>query len=190
MKKTIGALVFTLSIVATLSANAQQQRRKGKPAEPAKSAAPATLSAETGFSENEITARLGFVATAVHLGASFNKMSEGTGWGGYFFFQTEKASAGVGQLMSFGGNLKVNFFENRNVVFYGAPGFGLHMVKFTGAGSSNETLIGPSLQLGFQYRIKEDLSVGLERGSVSNWFNDKIGSSEAAFYSATATMNF
>ena len=174
-----------MTLFVSLGAQAQQQRKKAKPAEPAQVA-----TTDSGFSENEITARVGFIATAVHLGASFNKMSEGSGWGGYFFLQTEKTSAGVGQLMSFGGNLKVNFFESRSVVFYGAPGFGIHIMKFTGPGSSSETLIGPSLQMGFQYRVKPDLSIGLERTAISNWFNDKVAVSEAALYSATATMNF
>lgn len=180
-------ILILIVLFVSYSAQAQQQRKKAKPAEPAQVA---SMSADSGFSENELTARVGFNATAVHLGASFNKMSEGTGWGGYFLFQTEKTSAGVGQLMSFGGNLKVNFFENRQIVFYGAPGFGIHIVKFTGAGSTSETLIGPSLQMGFQYRLKPDLAIGLERSAISNWFNDKVAASEATVYSATATMNF
>lgn len=156
-----------------------------------------TSAAQT--SENELTVQLGFSAGAVHAGLDYNKMSLGSGLGGYFFYQAEKKSNNVimtNQVMSFGGTYKVVVVENKMSSAYISPGFGLHMAKeaslpnATTGKQSDETLIGPVMKIGVLYKAKPNFSIGIERMAITNWFNDSVYLSEASYYSVTGVINF
>jgi hypothetical protein len=149
-------------------------------------------------SENEVTGKIGFVAGAVNFGIDYNRMSGGSGFGGYFFFQTDKKSNNqtlVNQIISFGGTYKVVVAETKTATAYVATGLGIHMAKESGKPDANgknsdETLIGPIMKIGAQYKITPQFSIGIERHSLYNWFNDSVAISEAAYYGVAGTVTF
>lgn len=150
-------------------------------------------------SHTEVTGHLGMLAGAIHIGADYNKITSGSGIGGYFFYQTEKKSNGVAvanQVMSFGGTYKVVVADDRQYSAYIAPGFGIHMAKEAGIPNattgkqSDETLIGPVLKIGALYKVNPGFSIGLERKAITNWFSDSVYMNEAAYYTVAAAFNF
>lgn len=139
--------------------------------------------------QNELTANVGFVAGAINLGATFAQMQGSTGFGGYFQLQTEKDKV-VNQAIALGGLYKINVIDTSKAVFYAAPGFGLAMVKIpstTGTGTDDKTIFGPSLKLGAQMKMSPTFSLGIERGVVTNWFEEKAGD---GFELTTLAMTF
>lgn len=150
-------------------------------------------------SHAEVIGHIGMLASAIHIGADYNKMTSGSGIGGYFFYQTEKKSNNVAvanQVMSFGGTYKVVVADDRQYSAYVAPGFGIHMAKEAGIPNattgkqSDETLIGPILKIGALYKVNPGFSIGLERKSITNWFSDSVYFNEAAYYTVAAAFNF
>lgn len=188
-------LVFILVIAVSVSASAQTKRT-------AKKTAPQALSTSNDMdfdsdSSSEVTGKLGFTSQAIHIGADYNKMDDGAGPGGYFFYQTNKKSGPVtitNQVMSLGGTYKINFVDNSKFIAYVTPGFGIHIVKeagTTGAGTpSDETLIGPVYKLGTQFKMKPTFAIGLERQAIVNWFSDKVIGGEFVYYSVAGTFWF
>lgn len=185
-------IFIAMTLICSAGAFAQSKKMTNPPMATITQTAP--QSAQT-----EITGHIGFLAGAVHIGADYNKMSSGSGLGGYFFYQTEKKSNNTvvaNQVMSFGGTYKVVVAENKMSSAYIAPGFGIHMAKEAGVPNattgkqSDETLIGPVLKIGALYKVNPDLSIGIERKAITNWFSDSVYLSEAAYYSVAAVFSF
>lgn len=148
---------------------------------------PTTSYATSG--QNELTANAGFVSGAINLGATYAQMHGSTGFGGYFQLQTEKDKV-VNQAIALGGLYKINVIDTAKAVFYAAPGFGLAMVKVastTGTGTDDKTVFGPSLKLGAQMKISPTFALGIERGVVTNWFEENAAD---GFELTTAAMTF
>ena len=166
-------------------------------AQPVRKTIQQDISLDASDSTNEIAAKFGFAAQAIHLGVDYNKMVDGSGIGGYFFYQTSKKSGAtvvVPQVMSLGATYKINFLDNHKFVAYASPGFGIHMAKEVGASTtgtaSDETLIGPVFKIGTQFKIKPTFTIGLERAAYVNWFSDKVTAGEYTFYSVAGTFWF
>lgn len=148
-------------------------------------------------SSQEITGKLGFSAQAFHIGVDYNKMLDGTGIGGYFFYQANKksgAQTSAYQVMSLGATYKVNFIDNNHIIGYMSPGFGIHMVKeigFSATGTpSDETVLGPVYKIGTQIKVKPTFAIGLERTALVNWLNDKVPGGEFVYFSVAGTFWF
>jgi hypothetical protein len=155
------------------------------------------LSLDYSDSVNEVTAKLGFAAQAIHFGVDYNKMSDGSGLGGYFFYQTSKKSGAtvvVPQVMSLGATYKINFLDTNKFLAYVSPGFGIHMAKEVGISTtgkaSDETLLGPVFKIGTQFKVKPSFTIGLERQAFINWFSDKVLEREYTAYSVAGTFWF
>lgn len=188
-------LVFVLVVITSFCAVAQTKKNVRKAA-PSASNSLNDLSLDTDLS-SEVTGKLGFTSQAIHIGADYNKMSDGAGPGGYFFYQTSKKSGAVtitNQVMSLGGTYKINFVDNSKFIAYVTPGFGIHMVKEVGAVTagtpSDETLIGPVYKIGTQFKMKPTFAIGLERNAIVNWFSDKVAGGEFVYYSVAGTFWF
>ena len=154
------------------------------------------MSLDDGSSQ-EITGKLGFSAQAIHIGVDYNKMIDGAGIGGYFFYQTSKKSGAVtiaNQVISLGATYKVNLIDNNHIIGYMSPGFGVHMIKEIGAGTtgtaSDETVLGPVYKIGTQLKIKPTFAIGLERTALVNWLSDKVTGGELVYYSIAGTFWF
>lgn len=132
---------------------------------------------------------IGMTRSAINLTAEYeSRQSNIRSMGGYFFYQTEKTSAAVGQVMAIGGYMPLHLLAKNVVDLYIAPGFGLAMEKTTVAGSSSsETGIGPSLKIGVEYRTSDTVSFGLQYANYYNWLSEKASSGSS--YS-TAAMTF
>lgn len=160
MTKFLGAVVFMLGMVSV--ANAQ----------------------------NTVTPLLGFSQGAVNFGANFeHQLDAGTGIGGYFHYASKDDSPGVGkpQVISFGGYMPIHFTPSNGYFdTYIGPGFGLNMVDYGGA-ANDETVVGPSIKLGFMYRLNSTMKVGLDHLHIVNWFTDKA---PASFAFTNAAMSF
>lgn len=185
-------LAFTLILTSSLIVSAQ-----AKKAQPVRKTMQQELSLDNSDSTNEVTAKLGFAAQAIHIGIDYNKMVDGAGLGGYFFYQTSKKSGAVlvtPQVMSLGATYKMNFLDQSKFLVYAAPGFGIHMAKEVGASNtgtaSDETLIGPVFKIGTQFKIKPSFTIGLERQAFINWFSDKVSGGEYVYYSVAGTFWF
>ena len=170
---------------------------QSRKAQPVRKTVQSDMSFDSMDSTNEVNAKLGFSAQAIHLGVDYNKMSDGSGIGGYFFYQTSKKSGAaviVPQVMSLGATYKINFIDNNKILAYAAPGFGIHMAKEVGASTtgtaSDETLIGPVFKIGTQIKLKPTFAIGLERQAFINWFSDKVTGGEYVFYSVAGTFWF
>ncbi len=188
-------LVFILVIAISVGVSAQSKRTVKKTA-PMASSSSNDLNFDSD-SSSEVVGKLGFVSQAIHIGADYNKMTDGAGPGGYFFYQTNKKSGAVmvvNQVISLGGTYKMNFIDNSKFLAYVTPGFGIHMVKevgVTGTGTpSDETLIGPVYKMGTQFKVKPTFAIGLERMAIVNWFSDKVPGGEYVFYSVAGTFWF
>lgn len=135
---------------------------------------------------------VGFTRGALNLTAEYeSRQSNIRSNGGYFFMQTEKTSAGIGQVMALGGYMPLHLLAKNVVDLYVAPGFGIAMVKVTSAtgGSTTETGIGPSLKIGAEYRTSDTVSVGLQYSNYYNWFAEKAPAGDS-FSSAAMTFLF
>lgn len=176
MKKLLMALVSVVAVTATA-----QSKMTG--------------SVYNTGSYHDVTPKLGFVAGAANLGVNYNLMNDGAGWGGYFFMQTEKKDAGIKQAMAFGGSYKMNLIDTAHVTAYMSPGFGIAMLKdastnqTTGA-TSDETVFGPAYSIGAQMKLPAGMAIGLERSAFTNWFNDKVGTTEFTAYQVAFSMRF
>ncbi len=190
-------ILITLTLICSANSFAQTKKMTNPPVIAQQQVAVASVSQP---SESELAVQLGFTAGGAHLGLDYNKMSSGSGIGGYFFYQTEKKSNNVivvNQVMSFGGTYKVVVAENKMSSAYISPGFGVHMAKeaslpnATTGKQSDETLIGPVMKIGALYKAKPNFSIGIERTALSNWFNDSVlFSSDVSYYSVAAVFNF
>lgn len=188
-------LVFILVVIASIDASAQTKRTIKKTA-PANSSSSNEMSLDD-FSSQELTGKLGFSAQALHIGVDYNKMIDGAGIGGYFFYQTSKKSGAAtitNQVMSLGASYKMNFVDNNKMIAYVSPGFGIHMIKEIGASStgtaSDETVLGPAYKIGTQLKINSTLAIGLERSALVNWLSDKVTGGEFVYYSVAGTFWF
>ena len=105
--------------------------------------------------------------------------------------QTEKTDASIPQVIALGALYKINVIDTAKAVFYAAPGVGLAMVKVasqTTAGKTDDkTVLGPSLKLGAQMKLTPAFSLGVERGLVTNWFDEDANPSYEA---TTLAMTF
>lgn len=179
-------------VAMTVAFGAQAQRKSAAPA----AAAPAPVYSS---GVHEVTALLGFTASALNIGVDYAHMNNGGGFGGYFFMQTEKKVnnvAFVGQTMSFGALYKMVLVDTNRFTGYFSPGFGLTMAKEAGAataGSPNgtdETLFGASFKMGAQFKVTPAFSLGIERSAYTNWFNDKVSVAAIEYYSVAGTFSF
>ena len=165
-------LILATLLTATVSF-AQKQKTVFQTTTTTQSAPYATYS---NSGQNEITANLGFTSGALNLGATYAQMNGSTGFGGYFQIQTEKTSASVNQVIALGALYKINVIDTAKAVFYAAPGVGLVMVKVpsktTVGKTDDKTVLGPSLKLGAQMKLTSTFSLGIERGLVTNWFDE------------------
>ena len=189
-------ILIVLTLICSTGTFAQTKKMTNPPVVAQQQVAVASMAQP---SESELSVQLGFSASGVHAGIDYNKMSSGSGLGGYFFYQAEKKSNNVivmNQVMSFGGTYKVVVAENKMSSAYISPGFGIHMAKeaslpnATTGKQSDETLIGPVMKIGALYKAKPNFSIGIERMAITNWFNDSVYLSEASYYSVAAVFNF
>lgn len=130
----------------------------------------------TRSGDAEVNVNAGFTGGAINLGGTYEKDSGNVGWGGYFDLQTEKEKAGVNQVMSFGGMMKVHVVQQNNVDAYIAPGFGIAMIQGLG-NADDKTVVGPSMKIGAQYFVSPTVKVGVERLMLNNWFDDEAPAS-------------
>ncbi len=149
-----------------------------------------TTTTYVGAEQNELTINAGFVSGAVNLGATFAQMQGSTGLGGYIHFQTEKDKV-VNQAIALGALYKINFVETSKATFYAAPGAGLALVKVasttTIGGTDDKTVFGPSLKIGALVKLSPTFSMGIERGIVTNYFEENAPPS---FELTTLAMTF
>lgn len=191
MKMILVTLVFAVSTTAFA------QTKKMAPPPPPR---PAVVSSVPTYSpsapQSEVTVNLGMASGAVNLGANYIKLMGDFGFGGYFFYQASKEKNNVPVVVAttaLGALIKVTAYENHSVRAYLAPGVGLAMLKDASIDAngkkSDETIIGPSLRVGVQYKTAGNLVIGLERMEVSNWFNDNVSAPEAV-YAIAASFGF
>lgn len=123
--------------------------------------------------QNSIKPILGFSQGAVNFGADFeHTLDATTGVGGYFLYSSKDSDTGKPQTISVGGFVPVHFTgDNRYFDVYLAPGFGLTMVDLP---ASDETVLGPSVKLGFMYKVADNMKIGLDHIHLVNWFSDKV----------------
>lgn len=169
MKKIFLALITVLACSVSFAQSGKMRNPKNFPPQPL----PPQQTHFSNFAENEITGHLGFVAGAVNIGATYTKLTGQTGFGGYVHAQTEKASAGVSSLTTFGGHYKINLIPSADANAYISPGFGVAMMKAFG---ESKTVFGPSLKIGGQIKLTRDFALGIERFVATNWFDEKVTS--------------
>lgn len=139
--------------------------------------------------DGEVNVNVGFVSSALNIGASYEKDSGNVGWGGYFNLQTEKDDAGIPQIMSLGGMMKIHLVQTNGIDAYIAPGFGLAMFSdiVVGGEEKDKTTFGPSMKIGAQYFVTPAVKVGIERFMINNWFDDEAPASAEV---TTAVIGF
>jgi hypothetical protein len=144
---------------------------------------------QTNYSsaENNVTALLGFDRTAANIGIDYVRMSDSVGFGGYFGLQTEKKSAGINQVMTFGGLMKFNIAEKSKFVASMSPGFGIHMFK--DVGTSDETAFGLVFKIAAQYKLTQQFALGVQSTTITNMFSDKAPSG-GTLYALAGSFNF
>lgn len=129
---------------------------------------------------------LGMTSSAINLGARLDTSKSPGSLGGYFFIQTEKNEAGVGQVITFGGHTQFRFMDTNTAFAYFAPGAGLAMVK---GGNGDNTVLGPSFRYGAQIKLSNGGAIGVEHFEIWNWFDSKTANA-AAFTSAVYSISF
>lgn len=187
-------ILATLVLTASTTVFAQTKKMAPPPVRPTTTTAAPSYSYSNP--QSEITANIGMASGAFNIGATYVKLLGDFGFGGYLFHQSAKEKNNVPVVVSataFGALIKVNVYENNSVRAYMAPGFGIAMLKDASVDAtgkkSDETIIGPSLKLGVQYKTAGNLVIGLERMEVSNWFNDSV-SAPGPVYSVAASFTF
>lgn len=130
---------------------------------------------------------VGFIKSALNVGATFDSNRETGAFGGYFFYQTEKkenSAISVYNTMAFGGHVNLNIFNQNEWAFIVRPGVGLAMVKDvpTTTGKSDETLIGPSIRWSFTHKLNGGQEVGFEQLNLWNLFNTNTNTPSQSSY--------
>jgi hypothetical protein len=144
-----------------------------------------TISAQA--QDRSLRALLGFDRGAIHLGADFEmKQSNLHGLGGYFFFQTDDEDNGVASVMALGANIPIHLLNHSTLDAYIAPGFGIAMYEL---GLVDETLFGPSVKIGVDYKVAPTTKVGVQYSKYYNWMSDEVDSN-LEFASASITFGF
>ena len=189
-------ILATLVLAASTTVFAQAKKMSPPPARPANTTISSTPSYASSSPQGEITANLGMASGAFNIGATYVKSMGDFGFGGYLFHQSGKDKNGapvVVAVTAIGALIKVTVYENSSVRAYMAPGAGLAMLKDASIDAtgkkSDETIIGPSLKLGVQYKTAGNLVIGLERMEISNWFNDSVNA-PGPVYSVAASFAF
>lgn len=135
------------------------------------------LAGSSGFADDKsATALIGFSQSSLGFGANYeNKISQTLGLGGYFLYSSEKKDASKNQVISFGGAATAHLIDNNDFEVTMGPGFGIIMVKGqTGTLSADDqTTFGPSWKMGFLFKTKTQLKLGLEQTELVNWFSEK-----------------
>lgn len=139
--------------------------------------------------QNSIKPVLGFSQGAVNFGVDFeHALDNSTGVGGYFHYASKDTDSGKPQVISLGGFMPVHFTnDNKYFDTYLAPGFGISMVDVPAG--DDKTVMGPSLKLGFMYKLNATMKLGLDHFHIVNWFEDTV-SANSSFTNAAMSFAF
>lgn len=129
----------------------------------------------TAFANNRLGLSIGAARSAPNLGVSYDSADATGSFGGHFFFQTEKTTAGLPGVMSLAGHIKFTLTEQNRFSFETYPGVGLHIIK--GGGGGDKTTIGPTLRFRALYRLASGNEIGLDQLEVYNWSDENAAAS-------------
>lgn len=133
-----------------------------------------TVGTFSAHADNSLRGLLGFSGGALNIGADFEARRDNTfGFGGYFFLQTDEKNGNnisVYEVLAIGAFAPVHLLNHSKVDLYIAPGFGIAMID---TGPDDETTIGPSLKVGVDCRISNNLKAGIQYSMFYNWLSDK-----------------
>lgn len=166
-----------LVLIAALFVSSAALAQKNKQASPQPAAAPSYNSSPKVFSGN-----FGLNQGAINLGLAMDSGAENGALGGSFFLQTEDKDAGIYQVMTIGGHVKLTVFDQANWVVDLRPGVNISMISDVGngaGGKDDKTVFGPSLRWGAAYRMSNGKQIGVERLEIWNWFDDEVQRSDA-----------
>ena len=192
--------IFMIILLVSISSFSQRLKKMSPPIKP--ETAPITFPVYSGLSsQHQISTQLGLFAGALNLGVSYiQPKTELYGFGGYFFMQTSKEknySTIVSQVVSFGGLVNINLMDNTNFRIYLSPGFGLSILKESSINSgtkNDETVVGPVIKMGVQYKISPTFFVGLDKTDFTNWLNDNVNNFQGPngfdYFSVVGTFLF
>lgn len=127
------------------------------------------------FASGRLGVGLGALRSAINIGGTYDSADATGSFGGHFFFQTEKTTAGIPGLISFAGHVKINLAEQNRFSFETYPGAGIHIVK--GGGGGDKTTIGPTIRFRALYRLASGTEIGLDQLEVWNWTDENAGAS-------------
>lgn len=167
-------LVLIATLVLTSTAFAQKNKQS---APPAAAAQPSYSAGQKVFGGN-----IGMNQSAFNLGVMIDSGTDTGDLGGSFFLQTEKKENGVvvvTQVMTFGGHVNLNVFDQAGWVLDLRPGLNLSMLQDVGAGGDDKTVFGPSLRWSVARRTAGGMEIGIERLEIWNWFDDEAPGSGA-----------
>lgn len=166
--------VFILTLALATTATAQPKSKNTT----------APTQAYSAPSTKVFGANFGMIQGAFNLGVAIDSGANTGDLGGSFFLQTEKEENNVtlvNQIMTFGGHVVMNVFENNNWVLDLRPGVNISMVSDVSNGSGgkdDKTVFGPSLRWSAAYRLASGSEIGVERFEVWNWFEDAVDSED------------
>lgn len=116
---------------------------------------------------------LGFNSGAVNFGVDYEqKKSETFGVGAYFLYGSDDEDLLVPQTMNVGAMIRFHIINDDKFDVSIAPGFGVVLAEFPG--DTDETILGPSMKLGFLYKLSNGHAIGLEYFETYNWLNDDV----------------
>ena len=128
------------------------------------------------------------------LGLSYERRAGSFGLGGKVIQSTKNKTANKFESTTFGVEATSHLYDNNDMDVYVAGGIAVTNLKdfvspLAPANTSDETMVGPSLGIGFMYTLTPNWGVGFEYYTIYNWFSDKA-LYEYSFSNAALSFSF
>ena len=128
------------------------------------------------------------------LGLSYERRTGSFGLGAKVIQSTKNKAANKFESTTFGLEAVSHLYDNNDMDVYIAGGLAVTNLDdvvdpAVVANTSDETMVGPSLGIGFMYTLSPRWGVGFEYYTIYNWFSEKA-LYEYSFSNAALSYNF
>ncbi len=138
---------------------------------------------------NNVKAMVGSSQGATSFGLSYERRSGTFGVGAMVLHSTKNAEVSKPESTTLGAFVSSHLYDNNDLDVYISPGFAVTNMDSITTNGDDETLVGPTLNIGVLYTINNRWGAGLEYTTIYNWFSEKVGD-EYNFTNAVLSYNF
>lgn len=138
---------------------------------------------------NNVKLMLGSTQAAVNFGVEYERRTGTFGLGAMLMHSTKNSDANKPESTTLGAFVASHLYDQNDLDLYIAPGMAFTNMDAISTSGDDETLFGPTLNLGATYTINPNWGVGFEYLTIYNWFSDKTAD-HYNFANAVLSYNF